>query len=64
MSLCTILVTGAGIGAAVVRHFAAGGHQMLGTLRRSERLAELEFELAPFFTGVELDLRDADLVRQ
>lgn len=66
MSLRTILVTGAsaGIGAAVARHFVAGGHQVLGTARRSERLAELEVELAPFFTGIELDLRDADLVRQ
>ncbi len=62
----TVFITGAtaGIGAAAVRRFVAGGWQAVGTGRRSDRLDALRAEVGDAFLPVISDMRDtADLQR-
>lgn len=56
----TILITGAtaGFGEAAARKFVAGGWNVIGTGRRSERLTKLQEELGDAFLPIELDMRD------
>ena len=56
----TALITGAtaGIGEAAARKFVAGGWQVIGTGRRTERLDRLAAELGDAFRPLELDMRD------
>ena len=60
----TILITGAtaGIGAAAVRKFAAGGWRVIGTGRRGNRLRALQDELGDVFLPLEIDMRDVEAV--
>ncbi len=60
----TVLITGAtaGFGQAAARKFAAGGWQVVGTGRRSDRLRELQEELGGKFLPLEIDMRDRDAV--
>ena len=56
-----VLVTGAtsGFGAEIARRFASGGHRLIVTGRRQERLAALERELgAAIGLALPLDVRD------
>ena len=58
-----VLVTGAtaGFGAATVRRFAEGGHRIVATGRRSDRLAALVKEFGPnLIHAAVLDVRDRD----
>src|SRR5208283_6172307 len=60
-----VLVTGAtaGFGAAIVRRFAAGGHHIVATGRRSDRLAALAHEFGPtLIHAVVFDVRDRKAV--
>ena len=60
----TVLITGAtaGFGQAAARKFAAGGWQVVGTGRRSDRLRELQDELGDKFLPLEIDMRDREAV--
>ena len=60
----TAMITGAtaGFGQAAARKFAAGGWQVVGTGRRSERLRELQDELGSSFLPLEIDMRDREAV--
>jgi len=66
MSKKTIFITGAtaGFGEAMAKRFAAAGHSLILTGRRSDRLAKLKSELkAPVHT-VQLDVTDKNAVNQ
>ena len=60
----TVLITGAtaGFGQAAARKFAAGGWQVIGTGRRSDRLRELQDELGDKLLPLEIDMRDREAV--
>jgi 3-hydroxy acid dehydrogenase/malonic semialdehyde reductase len=55
-----VLVTGAsaGFGAAIARAFVAGGHSVVATARRLDRLQALRDELGGKLLPLELDVRD------
>jgi 3-hydroxy acid dehydrogenase/malonic semialdehyde reductase len=55
-----VFVTGAsaGFGAAIARTFVKGGHRVVATARRLERLEALAQELGPALLPLELDVRD------
>ncbi|SAL47237.1 short-chain dehydrogenase/reductase SDR [Caballeronia sordidicola] len=55
-----VFVTGAsaGFGAAIARTFVKGGHRVIATARRKDRLLELSKELGEALLPVELDVRD------
>lgn len=59
-----VFVTGAsaGFGAAIARAFVAGGHQVVATARRKERLNELADQLGDALLPLALDVRDAAAV--
>ena len=61
-----ILITGAtaGFGLATARLFAAEGWNVIGTGRRTERLAALHQELGNCFLPVTLDMRDREAVTE
>ena len=62
----TVCVTGAsaGIGAAIVRRFAAEGANVIAAARRGDRLAELAGELGDRVHTLELDVRDRAAVER
>ncbi|UQP00522.1 SDR family NAD(P)-dependent oxidoreductase [Burkholderia multivorans] len=55
-----VFVTGAsaGFGAAIARAFVKGGHRVVATARRKERLDTLAAELGDALLPLELDVRD------
>jgi 3-hydroxy acid dehydrogenase/malonic semialdehyde reductase len=55
-----VFVTGAsaGFGAAIARKFVNGGHRVIATARRKDRLLALSKELGDALLPVELDVRD------
>ncbi|MEA3120003.1 MAG: 3-hydroxy acid dehydrogenase / malonic semialdehyde reductase [Paraburkholderia sp.] len=55
-----VFVTGAsaGFGAAIARAFVKGGHRVVATARRLDRLETLAAELGPALLPIELDVRD------
>ncbi|CAB3771560.1 bifunctional NADP-dependent 3-hydroxy acid dehydrogenase/3-hydroxypropionate dehydrogenase YdfG [Paraburkholderia solisilvae] len=55
-----VLVTGAsaGFGAAIARTFVKGGHRVVATARRKDRLDALASELGENLLPLELDVRD------
>ena len=55
-----VFVTGAsaGFGAAIARTFVKGGHRVIATARRKERLLALSNELGDALLPLELDIRD------
>ena len=55
-----VFVTGAsaGFGAAIARTFVKGGHRVIATARRKDRLLALSQELGDALLPVELDVRD------
>ena len=59
-----VFVTGAsaGFGAAIARSFVKGGHRVVATARRKDRLDALAAELGDALLPIELDVRDADAV--
>ena len=59
-----VFVTGAsaGFGAAIARSFVMGGHRVVATARRKDRLDALAGELGDALLPIELDVRDADAV--
>ncbi|HRP24413.1 bifunctional NADP-dependent 3-hydroxy acid dehydrogenase/3-hydroxypropionate dehydrogenase YdfG [Thauera sp.] len=59
-----IFVTGAsaGFGAAIARSFVKGGHRVVATARRKDRLDALAAELGDALLPLELDVRDRDAV--
>ena len=59
-----VFVTGAsaGFGAAIARSFVQGGHRVVATARRKDRLDALAAELGDALLPIELDVRDADAV--
>ncbi|MBV2262592.1 MAG: SDR family NAD(P)-dependent oxidoreductase, partial [Thauera sp.] len=59
-----VFVTGAsaGFGAAIARSFVKGGHRVVATARRKDRLDALAGELGVALLPIELDVRDADAV--
>lgn len=59
-----VFVTGAsaGFGAAIARSFVNGGHRVVATARRKDRLDALAAELGDALLPLELDVRDADAV--
>ncbi|WP_118181033.1 bifunctional NADP-dependent 3-hydroxy acid dehydrogenase/3-hydroxypropionate dehydrogenase YdfG [Paraburkholderia phosphatilytica] len=59
-----VFVTGAsaGFGAAIARAFVKGGHQVIATARRKDRLDALAAELGDALLPLELDVRDAEAV--
>src|ERR1700733_14238818 len=62
-----VLVTGAtsGFGASIARRFAAAGHRIIATGRRTERLTALAAELGDAVAlTLTLDLRDRAAVEQ
>jgi len=60
----TVLITGAsaGFGAAIARAFVKGGHRVVATARRLDRLNALADELGDALLPLELDVRDRDAV--
>lgn len=60
----TVLITGAsaGFGAAIARAFVKGGHRVVATARRLDRLKALADELGDALLPFELDVRDRDAV--
>jgi 3-hydroxy acid dehydrogenase/malonic semialdehyde reductase len=59
-----VLVTGAsaGFGAAIARAFVKGGHRVVATARRKDRLQALAGELGEALLPFELDVRDRGAV--
>lgn len=59
-----VFVTGAsaGFGAAIARSFVKGGHRVVATARRKDRLDALAAELGDALLPIELDVRDAAAV--
>ena len=59
-----VFVTGAsaGFGAAIARSFVKGGHRVIATARRKDRLDALAAELGDALLPLELDVRDRDAV--
>ncbi|HTI18842.1 MAG TPA: bifunctional NADP-dependent 3-hydroxy acid dehydrogenase/3-hydroxypropionate dehydrogenase YdfG [Trinickia sp.] len=55
-----VFVTGAsaGFGAAIARTFVKGGHRVIATARRLDRLEELAKELGPALLPIDVDVRD------
>ena len=55
-----VLITGAsaGFGEAMARRFVAGGHRVIATARRADRLAELREELGDALLPVVMDVTD------
>jgi 3-hydroxy acid dehydrogenase/malonic semialdehyde reductase len=55
-----VFVTGAsaGFGAAIARAFVKGGHRVVATARRPDRLEALAEELGPALLPIELDVRE------
>ena len=55
-----VLITGAssGFGAAMARRFVAGGHRVIATARRADRLAALHKELGANLLPVAMDVTD------
>jgi len=55
-----VFVTGAsaGFGAAIARSFIKGGHRVVATARREDRLQALAEELGEMLLPIELDVRD------
>jgi 3-hydroxy acid dehydrogenase / malonic semialdehyde reductase len=55
-----VFVTGAsaGFGAAIARAFVKGGHRVVATARRLDRLEALAEELGPALLPIELDVRE------
>lgn len=62
----TVFITGAtsGFGEATARRFAAGGHRLILTGRRGDRLAKLKTELTTPVHIATLDVRDREAVEQ
>jgi 3-hydroxy acid dehydrogenase/malonic semialdehyde reductase len=60
-----VFVTGAsaGFGAAIARIFVKGGHHVIATARRKDRLLALSAELGDALLPVELDVRDENAVK-
>ncbi|WP_244815270.1 bifunctional NADP-dependent 3-hydroxy acid dehydrogenase/3-hydroxypropionate dehydrogenase YdfG [Caballeronia sp. Lep1P3] len=60
-----VFVTGAsaGFGAAIARSFVKGGHRVIATARRKDRLVALSNELGDALLPIELDVRDDNAVR-
>jgi 3-hydroxy acid dehydrogenase / malonic semialdehyde reductase len=60
-----VFVTGAsaGFGAAIARTFVKGGHRVIATARRKDRLDALSQELGDALLPVELDVRDENAVK-
>ncbi len=60
-----VLVTGAsaGFGAAIARIFVKGGHRVIATARRLDRLEALAKELGPALLPLELDVRERAAVQ-
>ncbi|KQR85404.1 NAD(P)-dependent oxidoreductase [Burkholderia sp. Leaf177] len=60
-----VFVTGAsaGFGAAIARTFVNGGHRVIATARRKDRLLELSKELGDALLPVELDVRDEAAIK-
>lgn len=60
-----VLITGAsaGFGAAIARIFVQGGHRVIATARRLDRLETLAKELGPALLPLELDVRDRAAVQ-
>lgn len=59
-----VFITGAsaGFGAAIARSFVRGGHRVVATARRKDRLDALAAELGDALLPLELDVRDAAAV--
>lgn len=59
-----VFVTGAsaGFGTAIARRFVAGGHRVIASARRIERLQDLARELGPALLPLQLDVRDDEAV--
>ena len=60
-----VFVTGAsaGFGAAIARTFVKGGHRVIATARRKDRLLALSQELGDALLPVELDVRDESAIK-
>ena len=60
-----VFVTGAsaGCGAAIARTFVKGGHRVIATARRKDRLLALSQELGDALLPVELDVRDESAIK-
>lgn len=59
-----VFITGAsaGFGSAIARSFVKGGHRVVATARRKDRLQALADELGDALLPLELDVRDRDAV--
>ena len=53
-----VTVASAGFGAAIARAFVQGGHRVIATARRKDRLDTLAAELGDALLPLELDVRD------